>query len=161
VTVALEKKLDITRALMCFLVSYCIVTVLATATTITYGMIYDSPQPEQLGVSLLKAPSFVATVPYHVVIMLLVWPIVAWVYFRKGWKENQDTSISETLRLALFWLVAAMIVDFLCFVLVKHPWSLSPYEFYVEYQPWIGLIYISIFLSPFVCMGLSRMLSKK
>ena len=158
---SLEKGLDTRRALIYFFIAYGVVTVLATATTITYGIIYHSPQPQELGVSLLKAPSFVATVPYHVLIMLLVWPVFAWVYFRKRRQENQYKEVMETLRLSFFWLAAAVIVDFVCFVLIKHPWSLTPHEFYVEYEPWISLIYISIFLSPLIRLALSRLLTKK
>ena len=156
----LEKGLDIRRALIYFSIAYGVVTVLATATTVTYGIIYHSPQPEELGVSLLKAPSFVATVPYHVLIMLLVWPVFAWVYLRKRQPRNRDGELGESLRLSFFWLAAAMIVDFVCFVLIKHPWSLTPHEFYVEYEPWISLIYISIFLSPLIRLALSRLLTK-
>lgn len=35
-------------------------------------------------------------------------------------------------------------------VLIKHPWSLSFKEFYVDYQPWITLIYLAIFAGPVV-----------
>src|SRR6266487_5627741 len=103
---SLEKGLDIRRALIYFSIAYCVVTVLATATTVTYGIIYHTPQPQELGVSLLKAPSFVATVPYHVLIMLLVWPVFAWVYFRKRQQGNQDKEVRETLRLSFLWLAA-------------------------------------------------------
>jgi hypothetical protein len=156
-----EKGLDIKRALIYFFLSYGIVTILATAVTVLYGIIYHSPQPEELGVGLLKAPAFTATVPYHVLIMLLVWPAFAWLYLRKRQPRNRDIELRESLRLGFFWLAAAIIVDFVCFVLIKHPWSLTPYEFYVEYEPWIGLIYISIFLSPLICLGLLRLLSKR
>jgi len=158
---SLEKGLDIRRALIYFFAAYCLVTVLATATSVTYGIIYQTPQPEELGVSLLKAPSFVATVPYHVVIMLLVWPVFAWMYFRKRQQSSHDKEVRETLRLSFFWLAAAMIVDLVCFVLIKHPYSLTPHEFYVEYEPWISLIYISIFLSPFIRLGVSRLVATK
>lgn len=158
---SLEKGLNIKRALIYFLVAYVIVTVLATAVSVLYGMAYPPPQPVAPGVSLLKVPSFVATVPYHVLIMLLIWPVFAWLYFRKHQRQNRDQELRETLRLAFFWLAAAMIVDFVCFVLVKHAWSFTPYEFYVDYQPWISLIYISIFLSPLIYLGLQRLLSKR
>src|SRR5258705_9244996 len=158
---SLEKGLDIQRALIYFFAAYSVVTVLATATSVTYGIIYQTPQPEELGVSLLKAPSFVATVPYHVLIMLLVWPVFAWVYLRKRQPRNRDGELGESLRLSFFWLAAAMIVDFVCFVIIKHPWSLTPHEFYIEYEPWIGLIYTAIFLSPLICLGLLRLLSKR
>jgi hypothetical protein len=158
---SLEKGFDIKRALVYFFVAYAVVTILATATSVLYGIVYHSPQPEELGVSLLKAPSFTATVPYHVLIMLLVWPAFAWLYFRKRQPRNQDGGLAESLRLSFFWLAAAMIVDLVCFVLIKHPFSLTPHEFYVEYQPWISLIYISIFLSPLIYLGLLRLLSKR
>ncbi len=158
---SLETGLDIKRAFIYFLVAYGVVTILATAVTLLYGLIYHSPQPEELGVSLLKAPSFVATVPYHVLIMLLVWPVFAWVYLRKRQPRNRDGELGESLRLSFFWLAAAMIVDFVCFVIIKHPWSLTPHEFYIEYEPWIGLIYTAIFLSPLICLGLLRLLSKR
>jgi hypothetical protein len=157
----LEKGLDIKRALIWFLVAYGVVTILATAVTVLYGIFYHSPQPDELGVSLLQAPSFTATVPYHVLIMLLVWPAFAWLYLRKRHPRNRDGQLSEALRLSFFWLAGAMIVDFVCFVLIKHPWSLTPYEFYVEYEPWISLIYIAIFLSPLICLGLLRLLPRR
>lgn len=157
---SLVKGFDIKRALIYFLVAYVIVTILATAVSVLYGIVYSSPQPE-LGVSLLKAPSFTATVPYHVLIMLLVWPAFAWMYFRKRQPRNRHSELREALRLSFFWLAAAMIVDFVCFVLIKHAWSFTPYEFYVEYQPWISLIYISIFLSPLICLCLLRLPSQR
>jgi hypothetical protein len=160
-TQSLEKGFETKRALIYFFAAYSLVTVLATATSVLYGIIYRTPEPEAVGVSLLQAPSFTATVPYHVLIMLLVWPVFAWVYSRKRQQENHDKEVTESLRLSFFWLAAAMIVDFVCFVLIKHAWSLTPHEFYVEYQPWISLIYFSIFLSPLIRLGLSRLLRKK
>lgn len=158
---SLDKGLDIKPALFYFCAAYGVVTILATATTVLYGFVYHSLQPEELGVGLLKAPAFTATVPYHVLIMLLVWPLFAWAYLRKRLSRDRDREVRETLRLSFFWLAAAMIVDFVCFVLIKHPWSLTPYEFYIEYEPWISLIYISIFLSPLISLGLLRWLSRR
>jgi len=160
-TQSLDKGFDIKRALIYFFVAYSVVTVLATATSVLYGVIYRMPTTEGPGVSLLKDPSFTATVPYHVLIMLLVWPVFAWLYFRKRQQETPGKEVRETLNLSFFWLIAAMIVDLVCFVLIKHPLSLTPHEFYVEYQPWISLIYVSIFLSPLILLGLSRMLTKR
>ena len=144
-------------ALSYFLVAYVLVTVLAAGLTIAYGAINNSPQPQELGVGLLKAPAFVATVPYHVVIMLLVWPIFAWLYFRKRRVADRQQELKLTFLLACLWLLAAIVVDFFGFVLSKNPWSLTPHEFYVDYQPWITLIYISIFMSPWIRFWLSRL----
>ena len=35
-------------------------------------------------------------------------------------------------------------------VLARHPWSLSFHGFHIDYQPWISLIYLAIFLGPLV-----------
>ena len=35
-------------------------------------------------------------------------------------------------------------------ILIKHPWRLTFKQFYVEYQPWITMIYVAIFLGPVI-----------
>jgi hypothetical protein len=149
-------RLAIIPALIYFLVAYVLVTILAAAVSETYAAINHSRDPRP-GESILQAPAFVATVPYHVLIMLLVWPVFALLYFRKRRSSNAQQERKQTLQLGALWLVSAMLVDFVCFVLIKNRWSLTPHELYVEYQPWISLIYLSIFLSPWIRLGLSRM----
>jgi hypothetical protein len=153
-------KIKLIRALILFLIAYIIVTVLAAATTETYGIIYKMPPPLP-GMSVLQAPSFVATVPYHVLIMLIVWPIFAWIYFKKPKQQNSSQQSQETWHLSFLWLWAAIIVDLIGFVLIKNPYSLTPHEFYVLYQPWISLIYVSIFLGPLIRLWLLRLLTKR
>ena len=77
--------------------------------------------------------------------MLIVWPVFAGIYFRR-----RSSGIKERWTLGTFWVVAAMLVDLICFVIVKSPYSFSFYEFYVLYQPWLTLIYLAIFLSPLI-----------
>lgn len=148
-------KLNFIRALSLFFAAYIIVTILAAATTECYGLLNNLP-PLAPGVSPVKTPVFLATVPYHVVIMLIVWPIFAWIYFRKSRNNNPRAERAETWNLALAWLVLAMVVDFVGFVLIKHPYSLSAHAFYVDYQPWISFIYLAIFLSPWIGLLLMR-----
>ena len=70
-------KFNLTRALVLFFIAYIIVTILASAITETYAYIFNSPPPAP-GVPVLKSAAFVATVPYHVLIMLVIWPLFAW-----------------------------------------------------------------------------------
>lgn len=146
-------------ALLYFVVAYVLVTVLAAALTIAYGAIHRLPEVVQ-GRSILETPAFVATVPYHVLIMVLVWPVFAWLYFRKR-ILGPGSERRETLRLALLWLVLAMVVDFVGFVLIDNPWSLTPHEFYVIYQPWISLIYLAIFSAPWIRLAVARAIPKR
>jgi hypothetical protein len=143
-------RLAIRRALACFAAAYLIVTVLAAATTLIYGTINNTLGVDKTAASPAKAPSFAATVPYHVLIMLAIWPVFAWLYFRRPNRATADSQVRETLLLSVFWLLAAMLVDFVGFVVVKNPWSLSVHQFYVDYQPWITLIYVAIALSPWI-----------
>jgi len=152
-------KIKLTRAIVLFFIAYILVTVLAAATTETYAMVYKSPEPAP-GTSILLAPAFVATVPYHVLIMLIIWPIFARIYFRKSKQKNLALQSEETWQLSFSWLALAMIVDLVGFVLIKGPYSLTVHEFYVIYQPWISLIYVAIFLSPLIRLWLARVMVK-
>jgi hypothetical protein len=152
-------KIKLTRAIVLFFIAYILVTILAVATTETYAMVYKSPEPTP-GMSILQAVAFVATVPYHVLIMLIIWPIFAWLYFRKPGQKNLALQSQETWQLSFLWLQLAVIVDLVGFVLIKSPYSLTPHEFYVIYQPWISLIYVAIFLSPLIRLGLARLAVK-
>ena len=155
-----RSGLAIIPALIYFLIAYVLVTVLAAGLTITYATVNHSPEP-QPGMSILQAPAFVATVRYHVLIMLLIWPLFAWLYFRKRRPATSQEESQQTLRLAMLWLISAMVADFVGFVLFKNAWSMTPHELYVVYQPWITLIYISIFLSPWIRVWISRALSSR
>ncbi|GGM56518.1 hypothetical protein ACFFX1_29360 [Dactylosporangium sucinum] len=141
------------RALAWFVPAYLIVTVLASASTLIYAGVNDTAAADEAASSMVTAPSFTATVPYHVLIMLLVFTPAAYLYFRRPRGGNQTR---ETLLLALCWLAAAMVVDFVGFVVIQNPWSMPAREFYVDYQPWISLIYLAIFASPWLRLAAVR-----
>jgi hypothetical protein len=49
-----------------------------------------------------------------------------------------------------------MLVDYVGFVLIKNPISLSAHDFYIGQFPWIYLIYLAIFVSPLLYVLLRR-----
>lgn len=151
------QKFAIVRALSLFALAYLLVSIIATAISVTYAIVNHSPSPEELGVGMLKAPAFVATVPWHVVVMLVVWPLFAGLYFgRRRMLKPQTVAL-----LGVIWLLASMIVDYIAFVATKHPYAFTPHEFYVDYQPWISLIYLAILISPWIWFGGVRLLTRK
>jgi hypothetical protein len=150
-------KFNFKKAIINFILAYILVTILAYSLSIIVGIIFELPSSEDLGVSMFKDPAFVMTVPYHLLINLLAWTVFSYFYFKK--KENNKYQLKETLFLASFWLVMAMAVDFTGFVLIKSPFSLTPYQFYIEYQPWISVTYLIVFCSPFICYGLLKLKS--
>jgi hypothetical protein len=108
----------------------------------------------------LQTDASVSTVLYHVLIMLIAWPVFAWIYFKKPKQRKLAVQSEKTLGLAFFWLAAAVIVDLVDFVLIKSPYSLTPHGFYVIYQPWTSLAYMAIFLSPLIRLCFSRLTIK-
>ena len=61
-----------------------------------------------------------------------------------------EPTIAEALITGAIWAGICIVFDVFGWVLIKHPWSLSFKEFYVDYQPWITLIYFAIFAGPTV-----------
>jgi len=58
--------------------------------------------------------------------------------------------ISEALITGAIWAGICIVFDLFSWVVIKHPWSLTFKEFYVDYQPWITLVYIAIFVGPII-----------
>lgn len=90
---------------------------------------------------------YAKTLPYHPLYNILIWPIFAYIYFSMVSPENLWL---EAGILSISWGLITIIVDVFAWVLIKHPWSMSWKEMYLDYQPWLTLIYLSIFISPFI-----------
>jgi hypothetical protein len=135
------------KAAACLLIAYWVVTALGIALTYFFAALYPAPAPPAPGASMYDIPAYAMTLPYHPLLNLLVWPWLAGWYLR-DWPA--PASSREALRLALFWTIATMAVDLIGWVLIRHPWSLTLHEFYVDYQPWITLVYAVIFAAPLV-----------
>lgn len=93
------------------------------------------------------------TKPWHPLYNIILFPIFAWLYFR----GLEAVTMSNVIATSLLWGTITVAFDVVGWVLIKHPWSLTFKEFYVDYQPWITLIYISIYVSPFVAYGLMQL----
>jgi hypothetical protein len=129
-------------ALGYFFTAYVLVTALAASSSEFHRTLTDAPYAHEPGVGMLEDPAFQATVLVHALIMVLIFTPLAWLFLR-----TRRLSTSASL-LAWVWVTAAVIVDFIGFVAIDHAWSLSTKEFYLDYQPWITLIYLAIFASP-------------
>ena len=64
-------------------------------------------------------------------------------------------ALSEALITGGIWAGIGVVFDRVGWVLIKHPWSLTFKQFYVEYQPHITLIYIIIFWAPVIGYALA------
>lgn len=86
------------------------------------------------------------TKPWHPLYNMILFSLFGWLYMRK----IADPSLIEALITGGIWAGICIVFDLFGWVIIRHPWSLSFREFYVDYQPWISLIYIAIFLGPIV-----------
>jgi membrane-associated phospholipid phosphatase len=59
-------------------------------------------------------------------------------------------TLPEALITGAIWAIICIVSDLVGWVLIKHPWRLTFREFYIDYQPWITLIYLAIFAGPVV-----------
>jgi hypothetical protein len=134
------------KATLYLFLAYWIVTILGILLTFAFAILFNPPTPQQLGVPLTQAPAYLMTLPYHPILNLLVWPWFAWLYLR-GLSPDVPRA-REGIRLGIFWVVITMLVDLVGWVLIPHPWRMTFKEFYVDYQPWINLIYLIILLAP-------------
>ena len=91
------------------------------------------------------------TKPWHPLYNIIVFPIFAFVYFR----GLHAVSLQMAVQTSLLWGTITIILDLFGWVIIKHPWSLTFKQFYVEYQPWITFIYITIYASPFIAFGIT------
>ncbi len=134
------------KAIWYFLLAYWIVTILGILLTIAFMVIFRPPSAQELGVPFSQAPAYLMTIPYHPLLNLF-WLPFAWMYLRSF---AMGTRQHEALKLGTFWAVICIVIDLVGWVLIPHPWAMTFKEFYVDYQPWITLIYLVIFLSPIV-----------
>lgn len=147
------------KAALYFLYSYWIVTILGTLLTILFAVLFNPPSPEELGVTSSQAPAYLMTVPYHPLLNLAVWPWFAWLY----WRALSPTvnRKREVLVLGSLWAVATIVIDLVGWVLIPHPWVMTFKEFYIDYQPWITIIYLIIFTSPMAAASFQEIFKLK
>ncbi|MBR7833344.1 hypothetical protein KDL01_08710 [Actinospica durhamensis] len=86
-------------------------------------------------------PTYVLAQKFYPLLNLAVWSAFALLYLRRGDRR-------QAFALGRLWLCLALPVDFVGFVLIHNPMSLSPYDFYVSQFPWIYLTYAAVFLGP-------------
>jgi len=124
------------------LAAYIAATVLATGFAFTLIWSLHLKTAAQLGISRAHDPGFLLSRPYIIGINLVCWTTFAALYYR-GQRRN-PLAPREAISTALLWLVLAMGIDLVFFVLIPTPISLTAHEFYIDYQPWITLTYGSV-----------------
>ena len=107
-----------------------------------FGSIKDT------GMSLFGIGSvmYEMTKHWHPLYNIILFTLFGLLYLRKV----KELTYKKALLTGVLWSGISIVIDLFGWVIIKHPWSLTFKQFYVEYQPWIVIIYLMIFLAPVV-----------
>jgi len=133
------------RAMEVFCLAYLTITVVAAGFSILLEAWLQPPPTADK----VHSASYVLSERFYPLLNLIVWTAFSAFYFRRR-------AVAMRLALALggVWLAFAVVVDYVAFVAIEHPYSLNARDFYVEQFPWIYLIYAAIVASPLLYAAL-------
>ena len=131
---------DFGRSMLWFWVAYFVVTVTGILHTIfnIYVLHMKPMDKESMGEGYEK------TKPWHPLYNIVFFTLFGFLYL----KGLGDPTLIEAFITGAIWVFICIVFDVFGWVIIKHPWHLTCKQFYVEYQPWITLIYVAIFLGP-------------
>lgn len=139
----METMQDFGMSMLWFWVAYFVVTIIGIMHTIFNIVVLKySSMKEGPGMG----EGYEKTKPWHPLYNIIFFSLFGWLYMH----ALPDPTMAEALATGAIWVSICIIFDLFGWVLIKHPWSLTFKQFYVEYQPWITLVYIAIFLGPVI-----------
>lgn len=129
-------------SMLWFWLAYIIVTIIGMLHTIfnIYVLHMKPMDSESMGEGYEK------TKPWHPLYNIVLFSLFGWLYIQ----GLSNPTFYDALITGLIWSVICIFFDVFGWVLIKHPWSLTFKQFYIEYQPWITLIYLAIFVGPII-----------
>lgn len=138
-------------SMLCYWLAYLIVTLIGILHTIfNITVLHMKSMKNSPGMG----EGYEKTKPWHPLYNIIIFPLFAYLYLH-GLETVTLTNVAAT---SLIWGTITIVVDLIGWVLVKHPWSLSFKEFYIDYQPWITLIYLTIYASPFIAYAIMQII---
>lgn len=130
------------RSMLMFWIAYLIVTLIGILHTVfNIYVLHMKPMDENS-----MGEGYEKTKPWHPLYNIVIFSLFGFLYL----KGVNVPTIREALVTGLIWSGICIVFDVFGWVLIKHPWSLSFKGFYIDYQPWISLIYLMIFFGPVI-----------
>lgn len=138
---------NIMSLLLWYAVAYFIVTAIGVLHTIfNIAVLHMKSMKESEGMG----EGYEKTKPWHPLYNIVVFPVFAYIYLT----GLSSVTWEAVVLTSLVWGTISIVLDLFGWVLIKHPWSLTFKQFYVEYQPWITMIYIIIYTSPLIAFAI-------
>jgi hypothetical protein len=130
------------KALGGFALTYIVSTVVSTAFCFAVEAAMHISEP----VAPMSNPAYLLAERFLPLLNLLIWMGGGWFYLHG--RSDEEDARRQALRLGVLWLALVVVVDYVGFVLIKNPISLSPHDFYIGQFPWIYLIYVAVLVGP-------------
>lgn len=128
--------------MLCFWICYAVVTAVGILHTVfNIYVLHLKPMDDRS-----MGEAYEKTKPWHPLYNIVLFSVFGFIYMRS---LNAPT-LHESLITGAIWSAICILFDLFGWVMVKHPWSLTFREFYIDYQPWITFIYLAIFAGPLV-----------
>ena len=134
-------------SMLWFSISYVIVTLIGVGHTI-FNILVLHMKSMKDGPGM--GEGYEKTKPWHPLYNIILFSLFGYLYMH----GLAVPTMMEAVITGAVWAGICIVFDLLGWVIIKHPWSLTFKEFYIDYQPWITLIYIAIFLGPIVGFAL-------
>lgn len=141
------------KAILYLLAAYFAATIAGSILSLILGYVLGLPSYIEAGVKPSQSPAYKVTEPFQPLLCLIFYSLFAYRRLRGVAKEGLR---GEAFRLSYVGLIGSILIDFVSFVLIPHPYAFTFTEFYVGYQPWITIIYVVIFISPILMMFLLK-----
>lgn len=132
---------DIGMSLLWYWISYVVVTWIGIAHTIFNILVLHMGSMAQ-GPGL--GEGYEMTKPWHPLYNIILFTIFGLLYLRKV----EGLTTRKAMATGALWSGISIVIDLFGWVVIKHPWSLTFKQFYIEYQPWITLVYLAMFIAP-------------
>ena len=129
-------------SMLWFWIAYVCVTVIGILHTVFNIYVLHMKPMDSQGMG----EGYEKTKPWHPLYNIILFSVFGYLYMN----GLTAPTMGEALLTGLLWAGICIVFDVFGWVLIKHPWSLTFREFYIDYQPWLTLIYLAIFLGPII-----------
>ena len=129
------------RSMLWYWISYLAVTMIGVGHTFFNVLVLH------MG-SMAEGPGFgegyEATRPWHPLYNLIIFTVLGMVFL----KGLVKPTLKKALTTGLLWSGMSIVIDLVGWVLIPHPLQVTFTQFYIEYQPWITLVYLAMIAGP-------------
>ena len=144
-----NTKREFGRSMLWYWISYFVVTMIGVGHTFFNILVLHMGSMAQ-GPDL--GEGYEMTKPWHPLYNIIFFTIFALIYL-KGMKQP---TFKKALTTGVLWSGLSIVLDLVGWVLIPHPLSLTFKQFYIEYQPWITLVYLAMLVAPVIAWLLIR-----